>query len=126
MIVVPILAIATTIAVLWSAYKFQTAYVALIDVLPSQFQDGLNSKFAFSEYILRPTTPLPTQADYVQSQVGSCFAALGIALLCYLYENQVVGAIVFVMFLAFSFLTIRSWKLYRMNCSLRPFQDEAR
>ncbi|WP_298276750.1 hypothetical protein [uncultured Bradyrhizobium sp.] len=125
MIVVPILAIASTIAVVWSAYKYQTAYVALIDALPPQFQDGLNSKFAFPEYVLRSTTPLPTQADYVESLVGFCCATLGIALLCFLYENQVVGAIVFVMFIAFSFLTIRSWKVYRANCSRQPFQDGA-
>src|ERR1700685_2485439 len=87
MIAIPILALATAAAILWSIFKYQTAYVALINALPAQFQDGLSSKFAFPEYVLRPSTPLETQADYIKSQVGFCFAALGIALLCFFYEK---------------------------------------
>ncbi len=119
MIFIPILAIATAVAVLWSIFKYQTAYVALINSLPPQFQDGLNSKFAFPGYVLRPSTPLALQAEYVQSQIGFCFAALGVSLLCFLFEKIVVGSIVLAMFFGFTTLTVKSWKTYRAN-SNRP------
>jgi hypothetical protein len=124
MIAIPILVLATAVAILWSMFKYQTAYVALIDALPSQFQDGLSSKFAFPEYVLRPSTPLETQADYIQSQIGFCFAALGIALLCFLYEKAVVGSIVLAMFVGFSALTIKSWKTYQSNRDRRSSRDD--
>jgi hypothetical protein len=87
MIAVPILAIGTAVAVLWSMFKYQTAYVALIESLPPQFLDGLSSKFAFPEYVLRPSTPLSLQAEYVRSQIGFCVAAYGVALLCSLRKT---------------------------------------
>ena len=124
MIAIPILALATAAVILWSGIKFQTAYVVLIDALPPQFQDGLSSKFAFPEYVLRPSTPLATQADYVESQVGFCFAALGIALLCFLNEKAVVGSIVLAMFLGYAVLTIKSWKTYQSNCNRRTSRED--
>lgn len=123
-IVVPILMMAAAIAVLWSIVKYQSAYVALIDSLPAQFQDGLSSKFAFPEYVLRASTPLALQAEYVESQIGFCFAALGVSLLCFLYGKAVVGSIVVVMFFGFTALTIKSWKTYRANCNRPTAHDE--
>jgi hypothetical protein len=116
MIAIPILLVVIAVAVLWSAFKYQAAYVALIDSLPPQFQDGLNSRYAFPEYVLRPSTPLALQADYVKSQVGFCFAAVGVSLLCFLFEKIIAGAIVLVMLLGFTVLTFRSWKTYHANC----------
>jgi hypothetical protein len=116
--------IATTAAVLWSIFKYQTAYVALVDSLPPQFQDGVSSKFAFPEYVLRPSTPLVLQAEYVKSQIGFCFAALGVSLLCFLYEKAIVGLIVLVMFCGFTALTIRSWKAYQANSNRRTSYDD--
>jgi hypothetical protein len=124
MIAIAILAFATAAAILWSIFKYQTAYVALINALPPQFQAGLSSKFAFPEYVLRPSTPLETQADYVKSQVGSCFAALGIALLCFFYEKAVIGSIVLAVFLGYAALTIKSWKTYHSNRNRRSSRDD--
>ena len=118
-IVVPVLMTATAAAVLWSVVKYQSTYIALIDSLPPQFQDGLMSKFAFPEYVLRASTPLPLQADYVESLTAACFAALGISLLCFLYGKAIVGSIVAVMFLGFTAIAIKSWKTYQANCN-RP------
>jgi hypothetical protein len=122
-IAVPILVVVTAFAVIWSIINYQTAYVALIDLLPPQFQDGLNSKFAFPEYVLRPSTPLALQAAYVRSQIGFCFAALGVSLLCFLHEKNVVGLIILAMFFGFAVLTIKSWKTYRANCNRQVSLD---
>jgi hypothetical protein len=122
-IFIPILMIATAVAVVWTIVKYQTAYAALIESLPPQFQDGLSSKFAFPEYVLRPSTPLPLQAEYVKSQIGSCFAALGISLLCLLYEKLLVGSIALVVFFSFTVLTIKSWKTHQSNSKRQMFHD---
>jgi hypothetical protein len=115
--------IATAVAVVWTIVKYQMAYTALIELLPPQFQDGLSSKFAFPEYVLCPSTPLSLQADYVQSQIGACLAALGISLLCLLYEKVLVSSIVLVVFFGFTFLTIKSWKTYQTNSKRQTFHD---
>ena len=119
MIAIPILVIATAVAVLWSLFKYQTTYIALFDLLPPQFQDGLNSKFAFPEYVLSPSTPLTLQAEYVKSQIGFCLATLGVSLLCFSFEKTVVGLIVMIVFFALTALTIKTWKTYKANCN-RP------
>lgn len=113
------LAIATAFAVLWSLFKYQTAYIALIDLLPPQFQDGVSSKFAVPEYVFRPSTPLTLQAEYVKSQIGFCLATFGISLLCFSFEKTIVGWIVLAMFFGFTALTIKSWTTYKANCN-RP------
>jgi hypothetical protein len=125
MIVVPFLAVATAFAILWSAFKYQTTYVAVIDLLPLQFQDGLNSRYAFPEYVLRPSTPLALQVEYVKSQVGFSFATLGLSLLCFLYDKNIVGLILLIMFFGFSALTIKSWKTYQANLNRRTARDGA-
>ena len=124
MIAAPILAIATAVAVLWSLFKYQAAYVAVMDLLPPQFQDGLNSRFAFPEYVLRPSTPLALQGEYVKSQIGFCFATLGVSLLCFSFEKSIVGLIVLVMFFGFTALTVKSWKTYQANCSTSNSQRD--
>jgi hypothetical protein len=124
MIAVPFLAIATAFAILWSAFKYQTTYVALIDSLPLQFRDGLNSRYAFPEYVLHPSTPLALQAEYVKSQIGFCFATLGLSLLCFLHEKNAVGLILLAMFFGFSALTIKSWKTYQGNLNRRAACDD--
>jgi hypothetical protein len=123
-IAVPILIIATIFAALWSVFKYQTTYVALTDSLPPQFQDGLNSRYAFPEYVLRPSTPLALQAEYVKSQVGFCFATLGCSLLCFLHEKNAVGLIVLAMFFGFTALTIKSWRTYQANLNRRTDRDD--
>lgn len=115
MTMIPILAIVGAVAALWSVYKYQTTYVAVIDLLPTQFRDGLSSRSAFPEYVLRPSTPLALQAGYVQSQAGFCVAALCFALLGFLFEKPVVGVIVLAMLFAFAALTFQSWKTYQAN-----------
>jgi hypothetical protein len=123
-IAVPILAIATAVAVLWSVFKYQTTYAALIDSLPLQFRDGLSSKFAFPEYVLSPSTPLALQADYVRSQIGFCLATLGVSLLCLLNEKMLAGLIILFLFFGFTVLTMKSWKRYSENYNRRATQDK--
>lgn len=124
MIAVPILIVAVAVSVVWSIVKYQTAYVAVMDLLPPQFQDGLNSRYAFPEYALRPSTPLALQAEYVKSQVGFCVAAVGCSLLCFLYEKTALGLIVLAMSFWFTALTIKSWKTYKANVNLRADSGE--
>jgi hypothetical protein len=112
---IPLVALATAFVALWSIYKYQTTYAALLGSLPPQFQDGSNSRFAFPEWVLRPSTPLPLQSDYVKSQAGFCLVTLGIAMLCLLSGKTEIGAMVLAMLAAFSALTIKSWKLFRAN-----------
>ena len=57
------------LAFLWSAVKYQMVYVATIDSLPPQFQDELNSRYAFPVYALAHSTPLELQAEYIKRQM---------------------------------------------------------
>lgn len=120
----PILAVASAIAALWSAFIYQRTYAALIHSLPLQFQDGLNSKFAFPVSVLSPSTPLTLQWDYVKSQIGVCAAALGFSLFFLLSEKLIVGCIVLTVFLVFTASTIKSWKTYAANCDQRATQAD--
>jgi hypothetical protein len=122
--VIFILVIATAVAAVLGIVKYQTAYVAAMELLPPQFQDGVSSKFAFPEYVLRPSTPLPLQADYVQSQIAACFVALGVSLLCFLFENPLVGSIVLAVFFGFTVLTIKAWKAYQANSRQQTLHGE--
>jgi hypothetical protein len=123
-IAVLILVIATAATVLWSLFKYQTAYVGVIEYLPPQFQDGLSSKFAFPEYVLDPSTPLALQAEYVKSQIGFCCATLGASLLCLALEKEIPALIMLAFLFGFAALTIRSWKTYQRNCHRRMAGDD--
>ncbi|MGJ4907507.1 hypothetical protein ACQR1V_10775 [Bradyrhizobium oligotrophicum] len=112
---IPIIAIIAAVAALWSVYKYQATYLAVIDLLPAQFQDGLSSRSAFPEYVLRPSTPSRLQAGYVQSQAGFCVAALCFSLLGFLFQKPVIGFIVLAMFSGFAAMTFQSWKTYHTN-----------
>jgi len=120
---IPIVVLVTAAAVVWTIVKHQMAYTELIRSLPPQFQDGLSSKFAFPEYVLRPSTPLPLQADYVESQIGACCATLGISLLCFLFEKFLAGSIALVVLCGFTVLTIKSWKTYQSNSKRQMLHD---
>ncbi len=120
----PLLAVASAIAAVWSVFIYQTTYAALIDWLPLQFRDGLNSKFAFPVHVLRPSTPLTLQWDYVKSQLGLCVAALGFSLFFLFSDKLVVGCIVLAVFLVFAALTIKTWKTYAANCDRRAAQAD--
>ena len=115
----PILAVASAITVIWSVYVYQTTYAALIDSLPLQFQDGEISRFAFPEFVLGASTPLALQWDYVTSQIGFCFAALGFSLFFLFSEKLIFGCIVLAMFFVCTASTIKSWKTYQANCNRR-------
>ena len=114
-----LLAVASAIVVIWSAYIYQTTYAALIDSLPLQFRDGQISQFAFPEFVLVPSTPLALQWDYVTSQIGFCFATLGFSLFFLFSEKLIVGCIVLAMFFVCTASTIKSWKTYEANRSRR-------
>jgi hypothetical protein len=116
---IPLIALATVFVALWSIHKYQTTYAALLGSLPPEFQNGSNSRFAFPEWVMKPSTPLSLQSDYVKSQAGFCFVALGISVLCFFYENTQMSAIVLAMFAAFAALTIKSWTTFRANRSRR-------
>jgi hypothetical protein len=111
------LAIASVLAVIWSIFKYQTVYYALINSFPLKFQDPLTSRYAFPEIALSPSTPLPLQAEYLKSLIGFCLAALGFSLFCFFIEKTIVGWILFFMFLGFAALTIKSGKAYKANCN---------
>jgi hypothetical protein len=98
----------------------QKAHNALIELLPPQFQDPLNSRYAVDVYALSSSTPLALQADYIKSLIGFWFAVLCLALFCIFFFDQAwarwLPSVVFVVMTA---STIKTWKKYKANCN-RP------
>jgi hypothetical protein len=104
---------------IWSAVKYHTTYLAVVDSLPPQFQDSLMSRYAFPEYVLRPSTPLELQTEYMKSLAGGCFAMLCFSLACFIGGQPAGGWLALAGFLAIAVGTIQSWMTYRANCN-RP------
>jgi hypothetical protein len=102
---------------IWSAVIYQTVYRALINSFPPQFQDPLNSRYAFPVFALSPSTPLSLQADYMKSLAGGCFAMLGFSLSCFSFQRVDGGCLALLGFFAAVVSTIKSWKAYKENCN---------
>ena len=125
MIVVPILAFMSAIALGWSIFKYQTAYSELIELFPLEFQNPMISRIAFPEIALSPSTPLALQTDYMKSLIGSCFAALGFALFSiFFFEQAAARWLPSVAFSVMTASTIKSWKIYKENVNRRMARDD--
>jgi len=103
------------IAMIWSAVKYQFVYRAVIDTLPPQFQE--NSRYAFPVYALSPSTPLPMQAEYMQSLWGACAALLCASLAFFSAHNVPFGAFCLIGCLWGVIYAFKSQKTYRENCN---------
>jgi hypothetical protein len=103
------------LAFIWSAVKYQMVYHATIDSLPPQFQDPLNSRYAFPEYALRPSTPFELQTEYMKSLAGACLGMLCFSLSCFIGGQPAGGWLALAGFLATAAGTIKSWKTYKEN-----------
>ena len=113
-----VFAVTSLIAGVWSAVNYQIVYYALIDSFPPQFQDSLNSRYAFPVYAMSPSTPLSLQADYLKSLAGGCFAMLCFSLSCFSFQRADGGCLALVGFSAAAVSAIKSWKTYKENCNL--------
>jgi hypothetical protein len=123
-IITPFLAFACAVAAIWSAFKYQTVYYALINSFPLEFQDPLNSRSAFPEFALSPSTPLALQADYVKSLAGGCFAMLCFSLWFFSFGQVIGGWLGLGSFLLIATSTIKSWKTYKANCNRPVAHDD--
>lgn len=111
-----VLLIASAVAFLWAAFRSQQIFYSLIDSLPLQFRDELNSRYALHYIALAPSTPLRVQKSYVNTLIIFCVVPLGVSLSCFLLEKTIIGGILLAMFFGFVFLTGMSWRTYRDNC----------
>ena len=99
-----------------SAIRYQAVCSALADSLPSQFQDGLSSRFAAPVYALHSSTPLKLQADFVKSLAGGGVAIACFALSCY-FGGRLDGVLLASTgAVAIAYSAIKSWMTYRENC----------
>jgi hypothetical protein len=114
-----VFAVMCALAGIWSAIKYHMTYLAIVDSLPLQFQDSLLSRYAFPECVLRPSTPLELQTEYMKSLAGGCFAMFCFSLACFIGGQPAGGWLALAGFLAIAVGTIKSWMTYRANCN-RP------
>jgi hypothetical protein len=119
-----VFAIATAVAAIWSIYKYQTVYHALINSFALEFQDPLNSRYAFPEFALSPSTPLALQAEYVKSMAGGCFSMLCFSLSFFSFGQVIGGWLGLGAFLLIAASTIKSWKIYKANCNRTVVRDD--
>jgi hypothetical protein len=101
---------------IWSALRYQFASRSLIDSLPPQFQDDLTSRYAFSVYVLEPSSPLPLQAEFMSAMWGSCVALLCLSLCFFSLHNILFGCVITAGTVWVVVSTFRSWKIYKANC----------
>jgi hypothetical protein len=104
-------------AMIWSAIRYHFVYRSIVDSFAPQFQDELSSRYAFPVFALSAPTPLTLQAEYVKSLWGSCAAFLCVSLGFFASRNVVVGCFLLAGFFLAVFHTLKSWKIYRENCS---------
>src|SRR4051812_35106588 len=107
---VAVFAVMAVFSGIWSAIRYEAVSNALIDSLPPQFQDPLNSRYAVPVYALHSSTPLELQADFVKSQVGGCVAMLCFAMSCYLGGRMDGALLASAGSVAGVYSTIKSWK----------------
>jgi hypothetical protein len=103
------------LAFVWAAVKYQIVYHAVINSLPPQFQGGEISRYAFPEYVRRPSTPLELQTEYMKSLAGGCLAMPCFSLSCFIGGQPVGGWLAFVASLAISASTFKAWRTYKEN-----------
>jgi hypothetical protein len=120
----PFLAMAGAIAAIWSVFKYQTVYHALINSFPLQFQDPLNSRYAFPVIALSPSTPLSLQADFVKALAGFCFAIFCLSLCFFSFQQVTAGCLFLAVFLASVLSTVKSWIAYKANCRRPPSHED--
>ena len=126
MIVAPFLAFVSAIVFIWSAFKYQRSYYALIDLLPLEFQDPLTSRYAAPSIALRPGTPLVVQTNFIQAQIGFCCAVLGFSLSGFLFGNFIFCGACLAIFLVTAPFAMKSWKTYASNRKLPVAQRAGR
>lgn len=101
---------------IWCAAKDYVIYRSVLDTLPPEFQDYLQSRYAFPVYVLEPSTPLPMQFEHLKTLCGACAALLCISFF-FSSGNIVFGVFILLGFLWGVFHTTKSWKTYKENCA---------
>jgi drug/metabolite transporter (DMT)-like permease len=100
-------------AFIWAAAKYQMVYRSVIDSLPPQ----LSSRYAFPVYALSPSTPLPLQAEYVNSLWGGSVGFLCVSLCFFSLQEIGAGLAAFAVFCWSVVYALKARKNYRENCS---------
>jgi len=117
------LLIASAIAFLWTTYRSQKIFYALLDSFPLQFRDELTSRYAFHYVALARSTPLHLQRAYVGTLIVFCLVPLGVSLSCLLLEKVIISGILFAMFIGLALTAGMSWRTYRSNCNRQESGD---
>jgi hypothetical protein len=114
----------TLIAVIWSIVVYHRVYNSVRELLPPQFQDDLNSRYAFPVWALSHPTPLSVQAEYVRLVKGTCVAVFCGALTLLSSYQIVFGCLALVAFAVSVFSAIKASKTYEQNCNRAPAQGD--
>ena len=110
---------------IWSALKYFEIRSVVLDRVPPQLQDDLNSRYAIPIYALEPSTPLTVQAEYMKSLIGGSVAMVCFALACF-FAGQMPGALLASLgAIVVVVSTVKSWKTYRKNCDRRVLPIDA-
>ena len=119
-----VFAVGCGIAFIFSAVKTEIVYRAIIDSFPPQFQDPYNSRYAIHVWALSHSTPLPLQAEYIESLWAACVAFLCLSLCFFSLQQPIIGCVCLAVFAGCVFSTVRSWKIYKENCNRATNQND--
>jgi len=122
--VTALFAIPCVAAFIYAAWRNQAVHYALIDSFPPELKDEMTAKVALHAIALRPSTPLPVQADYVNSLVAGAFAMLCFSLTLFSLGEVFGGWLALIMSLISAVLTIKSWWTYNENRSRVAARDD--
>lgn len=111
-----VFAVGCGIAFIFAAVKNQIVYRAIIDSFPPQFQDPYKSRYAIHAWALSHSTPLPLQAEYMESLWAACVAFLCLALCFFFLRQPIIGCVFLAVFAGSVFSAAKSWKAYKKNC----------
>jgi hypothetical protein len=102
--------------VIYAYQQQETAHRTLIGSYPPEFREGLPEKFVLWGMGLDPLTPLPVQANYLNSIWGGTVAMLFFSLTLFSLGETFGGWLGSGVFLIGVIVTIRSWMTYKKNC----------
>jgi hypothetical protein len=106
--------------VAFAAYAYQQqemAHRALIESYPPEFKGGLSERFVLWGVGLSSSTPLPVQANYLNSIWAGTVAMLFFSLALFSYGETFGGWLAMAFVLVGVVSTIKSWRTYKQNCS---------
>jgi hypothetical protein len=120
-----IFAVAFFAVLAFAGYKLEKARVALVDTFLPELQEDLRSRFAFPLYVLRPSTPLDIQADYVLSLIAGCLMILLLLLFVFFVGNMQACWLFLVVLLVGVASTVKAVMTYLKNRALKRTERDS-